>query len=173
MEKAEIGLIGLGTMGSNLALNIAEKGHRIAVFNRTVSRVDEFKANAGDLADRIVPCKSLAELDAGFRARLAGVSRGRGTFDALVGAGFMEIQRTARDAAGFRFGPAREAAPIEAAGPEISGTLKGRYFADPGARTFVTADVNVGAAAIPAAPAVLGRGGAIVPFGMVTIGVGF
>ena len=30
MEKAEIGLIGLGTMGSNLALNIAEKGHRIA-----------------------------------------------------------------------------------------------------------------------------------------------
>ncbi|TIW62831.1 MAG: hypothetical protein E5V60_23420, partial [Mesorhizobium sp.] len=34
MEKAEIGLIGLGTMGSNLALNIAEHGHRIAVFNR-------------------------------------------------------------------------------------------------------------------------------------------
>ena len=31
MEKAEIGLIGLGTMGSNLVLNIAEKGHRIAV----------------------------------------------------------------------------------------------------------------------------------------------
>ena len=28
MEKAEIGLIGLGVMGSNLALNIAEKGHR-------------------------------------------------------------------------------------------------------------------------------------------------
>ena len=35
MEKAEIGLIGLGVMGSNLALNIAEKGHRIAVYNRT------------------------------------------------------------------------------------------------------------------------------------------
>ncbi len=62
MDKAEIGLIGLGTMGSNLALNIAEKGHRIAVFNRTVARVDEFKANAGELADRIVPCHSLAEL---------------------------------------------------------------------------------------------------------------
>ena len=67
MEKAEIGLIGLGTMGSNLALNIAEKGHRIAVFNRTVSRVDEFKANAGDLADRIVPCHSLKELAAAIR----------------------------------------------------------------------------------------------------------
>jgi 6-phosphogluconate dehydrogenase len=49
-------------MGSNLALNIAEKGHRIAVFNRTVARVDAFKANAGGLADRIVPCHSLAEL---------------------------------------------------------------------------------------------------------------
>jgi 6-phosphogluconate dehydrogenase len=67
MEKAEIGLIGLGTMGSNLALNIAEKGHRIAVFNRTVSRVDDFKANAGGLADRIVPCHSLAELAAAIR----------------------------------------------------------------------------------------------------------
>ena len=67
MEKAEIGLIGLGTMGSNLALNIAEKGHRIAVFNRTVARVDAFKANAGDLADRIVPCHSLAELAEAIR----------------------------------------------------------------------------------------------------------
>ena len=38
MEQAEIGLIGLGVMGGNLALNIAEKGHRIAVFNRTVEK---------------------------------------------------------------------------------------------------------------------------------------
>ena len=30
MQQAEIGLIGLGVMGSNLALNIAEKGNRIA-----------------------------------------------------------------------------------------------------------------------------------------------
>ena len=32
VEQAEIGLIGLGVMGSNLALNIAEKGNKIAVF---------------------------------------------------------------------------------------------------------------------------------------------
>ena len=38
MEKAEIGLIGLGVMGQNLALNIADKGHRIAVYNRTTAR---------------------------------------------------------------------------------------------------------------------------------------
>jgi 3-hydroxyacyl-CoA dehydrogenase len=33
MAQADIGLIGLGVMGSNLALNIAEKGNKIAVFN--------------------------------------------------------------------------------------------------------------------------------------------
>jgi phosphoglycerate dehydrogenase-like enzyme len=38
VAQAEIGLIGLGVMGSNLALNIAEKGNKIAVFNRTVAR---------------------------------------------------------------------------------------------------------------------------------------
>ncbi len=60
--KAEIGLIGLGVMGANLALNIAEKGFRIAVYNRTPSVTDEFMASAGKLADQIIPCKSFAEL---------------------------------------------------------------------------------------------------------------
>lgn len=67
MEKAEIGLIGLGTMGSNLALNIAEKGHRIAVFNRTAARTDAFVDNAGALRDMVVPCYSLEELAAAIR----------------------------------------------------------------------------------------------------------
>ena len=42
MAEADIGLIGLGVMGSNLALNIAEKGYRIAVFNRTTASIDDF-----------------------------------------------------------------------------------------------------------------------------------
>ena len=42
MADAEIGLIGLGVMGSNLALNIAEKGNRIAVFNRTTTLKDNW-----------------------------------------------------------------------------------------------------------------------------------
>jgi 6-phosphogluconate dehydrogenase len=67
METADIGLIGLGTMGSNLSLNIAEKGHRIAVFNRTPSRTDDFVANAGELSDRVVPCYSIADLAAAIR----------------------------------------------------------------------------------------------------------
>ena len=31
MEKADIGLIGLGVMGQNLALNLAGKGWKVAV----------------------------------------------------------------------------------------------------------------------------------------------
>ncbi|MBA8905077.1 MULTISPECIES: NADP-dependent phosphogluconate dehydrogenase [Aminobacter] len=67
MEKAEIGLIGLGTMGSNLALNIAEKGHRIAVFNRTPARTQAFVESAGALRDMVVPCGSIEELAAAIR----------------------------------------------------------------------------------------------------------
>jgi 6-phosphogluconate dehydrogenase len=54
-ENATIGLIGLGTMGANLALNIAEAGHRIAVFNRSPERTRSFHAGAGEPAHRIVP----------------------------------------------------------------------------------------------------------------------
>ncbi|GLJ28582.1 hypothetical protein SUGI_0563110 [Cryptomeria japonica] len=44
MEAAtmsRIGLAGLAVMGQNLALNVAEKGFPISVYNRTASRVDE------------------------------------------------------------------------------------------------------------------------------------
>ena len=42
MKKADIGLIGLAVMGQNLALNINDHGFRLAVFNRTTSKVDDF-----------------------------------------------------------------------------------------------------------------------------------
>lgn len=67
MAQAEIGLIGLGVMGSNLALNIAEKGHRIAVFNRTTARTTEFAETAGSLRDMVVPCDSLEALAAAIK----------------------------------------------------------------------------------------------------------
>ncbi|MGA8027968.1 MAG: decarboxylating NADP(+)-dependent phosphogluconate dehydrogenase [Bryobacteraceae bacterium] len=38
----DIGLIGLAVMGQNLVLNMSDHGYRVAVFNRTVSKVDEF-----------------------------------------------------------------------------------------------------------------------------------
>jgi 6-phosphogluconate dehydrogenase len=41
---SDIGLIGLAVMGENLALNIANHGFTISVYNRTTSKVDEFVA---------------------------------------------------------------------------------------------------------------------------------
>ncbi|MHA1157974.1 MAG: NADP-dependent phosphogluconate dehydrogenase [Alphaproteobacteria bacterium] len=61
---ADIGLVGLGVMGANLALNMAEQGSTVAVYNRTGSKTDAFMAAAGDLAERLVPCRSLDELAA-------------------------------------------------------------------------------------------------------------
>jgi 6-phosphogluconate dehydrogenase len=67
MSHSEIGLIGLGTMGSALALNIAEKGFDIAVFNRTTSVTRDFVNGAGALAARIAPTDSLADFVAAIK----------------------------------------------------------------------------------------------------------
>ena len=47
MAKAKIGLIGLGVMGENLALNIERNGFPIAIYNRTTAKVDEFVKDRG------------------------------------------------------------------------------------------------------------------------------
>ncbi|MEX1663144.1 NADP-dependent phosphogluconate dehydrogenase [Thioclava sp. 15-R06ZXC-3] len=62
MSHSQIGLIGLGTMGAMLALNIAEKGFDIAVFNRTTSVTKTFHENAGGLASKITPCETIEAL---------------------------------------------------------------------------------------------------------------
>ena len=61
MVKADIGLIGLAVMGQNLVLNMNDHGVRVAVFNRTVSRVDEFLAQ-GAKGTPIRGAHSLSEL---------------------------------------------------------------------------------------------------------------
>ncbi|HEY9776746.1 MAG TPA: NADP-dependent phosphogluconate dehydrogenase [Planktothrix sp.] len=63
MAKAKIGLIGLGVMGENLALNIERNGYPIAVYNRTVSKVDDFVRDRGQ-GKQVIGChddKSFAE----------------------------------------------------------------------------------------------------------------
>lgn len=62
MSDTDIGLIGLGTMGAMLAMNIADHGFSVAVFNRTTSRVKEFIDEAGPLADRLIGCDTLEDL---------------------------------------------------------------------------------------------------------------
>lgn len=46
MSEADIGLIGLAVMGQNLVLNMSDHGVKVAVYNRTTSRVDDFIAGS-------------------------------------------------------------------------------------------------------------------------------
>ncbi|MBI9062528.1 MAG: hypothetical protein JEZ14_11130, partial [Marinilabiliaceae bacterium] len=46
-KKADIGLIGLAVMGENLVLNMESKGYTVAVYNRTVDKVDKFITGRG------------------------------------------------------------------------------------------------------------------------------
>jgi len=61
MNKADIGLIGLAVMGQNLVLNMNDHGYTVAVFNRTVSKVDEFIAG-GAKGTKVIGTHSLEEL---------------------------------------------------------------------------------------------------------------
>jgi 6-phosphogluconate dehydrogenase len=47
-ESCDIGLIGLAVMGQNLVLNMNDHGYKVAVYNRTVSKVDEFLNHEAD-----------------------------------------------------------------------------------------------------------------------------
>ncbi|MEC7258542.1 MAG: NAD(P)-binding domain-containing protein, partial [Pseudomonadota bacterium] len=58
-KQAQIGVYGLGTMGSALALNLAERGNQVAVANREVDWLTPFVARAGDLAAQILPCETV------------------------------------------------------------------------------------------------------------------
>lgn len=60
MAEADIGLIGLAVMGQNLAMNMNDHGFRVAVFNRTVSKVDEFLQDAAK-GSNIIGTHSLDE----------------------------------------------------------------------------------------------------------------
>lgn len=61
MDKCDIGLIGLAVMGENLVLNMESRGYSVAVFNRTVSKVDNF-INGGAKGKNIKGCHSIEEL---------------------------------------------------------------------------------------------------------------
>jgi 6-phosphogluconate dehydrogenase len=60
-RTCDIGLIGLAVMGQNLVLNMNDHGYRVAVFNRTVSKVDEFLDQQAK-GTRVVGTHSLEQL---------------------------------------------------------------------------------------------------------------
>merc|ERR1712166_1373173 len=57
----DLGLIGLAVMGQNIVLNMNDNGFKIAVFNRTVSKVDAFIENEA-AGTEVVGTKSIEEL---------------------------------------------------------------------------------------------------------------
>jgi 6-phosphogluconate dehydrogenase len=59
--SCDIGLIGLAVMGQNLVLNMNDHGFKVAVFNRTVSKVDDFLANEAK-GTQVVGAHSIQEL---------------------------------------------------------------------------------------------------------------
>ena len=64
--SCDIGLIGLAVMGQNLVLNMNNHGYKVAVFNRTVSKVDDFIKNEA-AGTQVVGMHSMAELAAALK----------------------------------------------------------------------------------------------------------
>ena len=58
-NTCDIGLLGLGVMGKNFALNMADKGFRVAVYNRTEEKTREFMEK--EVGDR--PIRAAYSLD--------------------------------------------------------------------------------------------------------------
>ena len=61
MAINQLGVIGLGTMGANLARNAARNGAKVAVYNRTTETMHAFMKEYGK-EGTFVPCKTYAEL---------------------------------------------------------------------------------------------------------------
>jgi 6-phosphogluconate dehydrogenase len=59
--NCDIGMIGLAVMGENLALNIESRGYRVAVYNRTTSKVDDFISGRAKGLN-FVGCRTIADL---------------------------------------------------------------------------------------------------------------
>ncbi len=67
MDKADIGLIGLAVMGENLVLNMESHGFTVAVYNRTVSKVDNF-INGRGKGKNLIGTHSIEELIANLKS---------------------------------------------------------------------------------------------------------
>ena len=66
MGTCDIGLIGLAVMGENLVMNMESKGFSVAVYNRTVQKVDDFVSGRAN-GKNIVGCHSLEEMVAALK----------------------------------------------------------------------------------------------------------
>jgi 6-phosphogluconate dehydrogenase len=67
MSKADIGLVGLAVMGENLVLNMESHGFTVAVYNRTVSKVDDF-VNGRGKGKNVIGTHSIEDLVANLKS---------------------------------------------------------------------------------------------------------
>ena len=85
-SHSDIGLIGLAVMGQNLALNIADHGFQISVYNRTTEKTDKFVAENPTTPGGVVGTKTLQEFVASLakpRKMIILVQAGKPT-DAVI-----------------------------------------------------------------------------------------
>ena len=84
-KLAQIGVIGLAVMGSNIARNFANHGHTVAVFNRTFARTEAFMESFGEQGS-FIPAETLEAFVASLekpRRALIMVQAGPAT-DAMI-----------------------------------------------------------------------------------------
>jgi 6-phosphogluconate dehydrogenase len=65
-QQADFGLVGLAVMGENLVLNIESRGFTVAVYNRTVEKVDHFVQGRAK-GKKIIGAHSISELVAALK----------------------------------------------------------------------------------------------------------
>src|ERR1700675_1646247 len=66
-NRADVGLIGLAVMGENLALNMADHGYRVVVYNRTTAVMEKFVAGHGDTPGGLVGAAALPDFVAALK----------------------------------------------------------------------------------------------------------
>lgn len=66
-NRADVGLIGLAVMGENLALNMADHGFKVAVFNRTVAVMKEFVRDNPSTPGGLIGCETLGDFLAALK----------------------------------------------------------------------------------------------------------
>lgn len=82
---AQIGVVGLAVMGSNLARNFARNGHTVAVYNRSTEKTRNFMANHGTEGD-FIPSETITDFVASLekpRRAIIMVQAGNAT-DAVI-----------------------------------------------------------------------------------------
>ena len=86
-QLAQVGVIGMAVMGSNLARNLAHKGFRVALYNRTASRTDEVMRLHGSEGD-FAPSHELADFVASLERprRISLMVKAGGATDATIDA---------------------------------------------------------------------------------------